>query len=447
MEITLDKKSTTEGLIKIRLDLTDYQPGVEEKVRTYARKANLKGFRQGKVPTGVIKQMFGKSILVEEVNQLLSTKLSNYIKENNLRIIGEPLPNVEKANALDWEGSNELEFEYQVGMVDDFTYELSPKVKVTCYPIEVSDKVVKETLDDISQRFGKIIHPEISEAGDRLSGELHSTDGSFKKQIIVISTENLPKEVQNQFLSKKPNDEIEFDIEKTFDTATLSNMLELPEAEVRQLKGSFHFKVLSVGRVEPAELNTALFDRVFGKDSVTTSDDFIAKIKETIQQNYQRETDHFLDHEIEDYFIRHTKINLPEAFLKTWLMHTSKGELTDEVINKEFEGYLRSIKWDLIKNRIAEDHAIKVDSEEVRTRAKDLIISQFGGPAVTGQLMDRIDAIADNYLSHENGQHFMRLYNQLRSEKILALIKEKITLSEKRVSLDEFRKIVEEHKH
>jgi trigger factor len=447
LEITLDRKNSTEGLIKIHLDQADYQPGVEEKVRTYARKANLKGFRQGKVPTGVIKQMFGKSILVEEVNQLLSARLSDYIKENNLRIIGEPLPNIEKANALDWEGSNKLEFEYQVGLVDDFTYELSPKVKLTYYPIEVSDKVVDETLEDIRKRFGKITHPEISEAGDRLSGELLSADGSFKKETIVISTENLPKEAQSKFLSKKPDDDIEFNIEKTFDAPTLSNMLNLPEAEVSQLKGSFHFKVLSVGRVEPAELNAALFDRVFGKDSVTTKEDFIAKIKETIQQNYKRETDHFLDHEIEDHFIRHTKINLPEAFLKTWLLHTSKGELTEETINKEFDGYLRSIKWDLIKNRIAEDHALTVDADEVRARAKELIISQFGGPAVASQLMDRIDAIADNYLSHENGQHFMRLYNQLRTEKIMALIKEKITLSEKPVSLDEFRKIVEEHKH
>ncbi|MCK6617835.1 MAG: trigger factor [Cyclobacteriaceae bacterium] len=447
MEITLDKQSKTEGLIKIRLGQSDYQPGVEEKVRTYARKANLKGFRQGKVPTGVIKQMFGKSILVEEVNQLLSNKLSDYIKENKLRIIGEPLPNLEKANALDWESANDLEFEYQVGLVEDFTYDLSPKVKVKVYPIEVTNQVVEETLTDIRQRFGKITHPEISEPGDSLIGDLRSADGSFQRENVIIKTETLSKKYQDFFLNRKPEEEITLAIEEVFDAGTLSKMLGVSEEEAKQLNGEFTFKVISLGRLEPAELNTALFDRVFGKDSVTTEEEFLNKIKETIQQNYQRETDHFLDHEIEDYFITNTKINLPETFLKTWLMQTSKGELTRETIEKEFDAYLRSLKWDLIKNRIAEDNNITVESDEVRARAKELIISQFGGPSVAGQLMDKLDAIADNYLAHENGQHFMRLYNQLRHEKILKLIKEKITLTEKKVSLDEFRKMAEEHKH
>jgi trigger factor len=447
LEITLDKKSTTEGLIKIRLGQPDYQPGVEEKVRTYARKANLKGFRQGKVPTGVIRQMFGKSILVEEVNQILSNKLSDYIKENKLRIIGEPLPNLEKANALDWEGAADLEFEYQVGLVDDFTYELSPKIKLPYYPIEVSDAVVEETLADIRKRFGKVTHPEISETGDSLIGDLRSADETFQRENVIIKTETLSKKYQDFFLNRKPQDEITLEIEKVFDTDALSKMLNISAEEAKQLSGKFTFNVVSIGRVELAELNTTLFDRVFGKDTVTTAEEFIAKVKETIQQNYKRESDHFLDHEIEDHFIRTTKINLPEAFLKTWLVHSSKGEITEEVISREFDGYLRTLKWDLIKNRIAEDLAVTVDTEEVRARAKELIISQFGGPSVAGQLMDKIDAIADNYLSHENGQHFMRLYNQLRNEKILSLIREKVTLTEKKVTLDEFRKIVEEHKH
>lgn len=447
MEIILDKKSTTEGLIKIRLGKPDYQAGVEEKVRTYARKANLKGFRQGKVPVGVIKQMFGKSILVEEVNHLLSTKLSDYIKENKLRIIGEPLPNLEKANALDWEGDANLEFEYQVGLVDDFTYELSTKVKLTYYAIEISDKVVDETLEDIRKRLGKITHPEISEPGDSLIGTLRSADETFQQENVIIKTETLSKKYQDLFLHRKPQEEITLEIEKVFDTDALSKMLNISSEEAKQLTGKFTFNVVSIGRVELAELNTVLFDRVFGKDHVTTPEAFVSKIKETIQQNYKRESDHFLDHEIEDHFIRNTKINLPEAFLKTWLVHSSKGELTNEVISKEFDSYLRTLKWDLIKNRIAEDHAITVETEAVRARAKELIISQFGGPSVTGQLMDKIDAIADNYLSHENGQHFMRLYNQLRNERILSLIKEKITLTEKKVTLDEFRKMVEEHRH
>src|SRR5688500_2625508 len=172
LEITLNKKSNTEGLIKIKLSEGDYQPSVEEKVKDYARKANIKGFRQGKVPTGVIKKMFGKSILVDEINHLLSHKLSDYIKENKLKIIGDPIPNQDKASSIDWDIQKDFEFEYQIGMVEDFSYDLASKAKVKGYEIEVDDKVINDTMNDIRKRFGKVTYPETSEATDNLFGEL-----------------------------------------------------------------------------------------------------------------------------------------------------------------------------------------------------------------------------------------------------------------------------------
>lgn len=448
LEITLDKQNGTEGLIKIKLSQPDYQQKVEEKVRDYARKANLKGFRQGKVPMGVIKQMFGKSILVDEVNHLLSHKISDYIKENKLRIIGDPLPNHEKASSINWDTDHEFEFEYQIGMVGDFTYDLSQKVKVNSYPIETDDKVIEETITDLRKRFGKISYPEISEPGDNLTGELHAADDSVKKESAFIPTDKLSKKALSQFTGKKKDDTIEFEAGTIFEKESDAvQFLELPNEELKNNKEKLKFKITTISRVEPAEFSAELYDRVFGKDVATTEEEFINKVKETVTGNYARETEHFLDHHIEDYYIGHTTINLPETFLKTWLKATSKGEITEEVLTKEFEAYLRSLKWDLIKSKIAEDHNIQVEAEEVKSRARQLIISQFGGPAIAGQLMDKLDAITDNYLSHENGQHFMRLYNQLRNEKILKLIREKIKITEKKVSLDEFRKIVEEHRH
>jgi len=194
-------------------------------------------------------------------------------------------------------------------------------------------------------------------------------------------------------------------------------------------------------------VNQELFDKVFGKDAVKNEEEFIAKIKETISENYSRESEHFLEHHIEDYFVANTSIDLPEQFLKTWLKSSSQGQVTDSVLEKEFEDYKRGLKWDLVKNKIAEDNKITVEADEVRAKAKDLIISQFGGQAIASQLSDRLDGIADNYLQNENGQNFMKLYNQLRAEKILRLIREKITVQEKKVSVEEFKKIVEEHKH
>ncbi|MFZ6010856.1 MAG: trigger factor [Bacteroidota bacterium] len=448
MEITLNKKNTTEGLIKIKLTEGDYQPHVEEKVRDYARKANIKGFRQGKVPTGVIKKMFGKSILVDEINHLLSHKLSDYIKDNKLKILGDPLPNADKARDIDWDSQKDFEFEYQIGMVEDFKYELSTKAKVKSFPIEVDNKIIDETISDLKKRFGKVNYPEASGAEDNLFGELRAKEGDFKRDYAFIAIEKVEKKEQKKFIGVKKEDEIEFDINKIFTDDTLKSQLlgNSPE-EAKDAKGTYLFKVSTVSRTEPATVSQELFDRVFGKDSVKTEEEFVNKVKETISENYKRESEHFLEHHIEDYFLENTVINLPTDFLKTWLKTSGEGKVTDDVLNQEFDSYVRGLKWDLIKNKIADDNQIKVEADEVKAKAKELIIAQFGGQAFAEQLSDKLDAIADNYLSNENGQNFMRIYNQLRNEKILKHIRANITITEKKVTVDEFKKIVEEHKH
>jgi trigger factor len=448
LEIILNKTNDTEGLIKIKLTEGDYQPSVEEKVKDYARKATIKGFRQGKVPAGVIKKMFGKSILVEEINHLLSHKLSDYIKENNLKILGEPIPNQEKALTIDWDAQKSFEFEYQIGMVEEFSYDLSSKVKVESFPIEVDGKTIDETVSDLTKRFGKVNYPETSEADDNLFGELRAVEGDFKREDAFIAVDKIEKKEQSRFIGLKKEDEVEFEISKIYkDDQLVGELLGQPANGVKGLKGKYVFKVNTISRTEPAALNQELFDRVFGKEVAKTEEEFLAKIKETIGENYKRESDHFLEHHIEDYFISNTKINLPDDFLKTWLKSSGQGEVTDEVLEKEFEDYKRGLKWDLVKNRIAEDNKITVEADEVRARAKDLIISQFGGQAFASQISDKLDGIADNYLQNENGQNFMKIYNQLRAEKILKHIRDNITVQEKKVTLDEFKKIVEEHKH
>jgi trigger factor len=448
LEITLDKKTNTEGLIKIRLSEGDYQSHVEEKVKDYARKANIKGFRQGKVPSGVIRKMFGKSILVEEINHLLSHKLSDYIKEQNLKIIGDPLPNLEKSKTIDWEAQKDFEFEYQIGMVEDFKYELSSKATVTSYKIEVDNKVMDETIADLKKRFGKVSYPETSEIGDNIFGDLSEKDGSFKKEHAFISTDKIEVKEQKKFVGKQKGEEIEFDIDKVFsDPEQVAQLLGITAEEAKDKKGTYLLKVETISRTEAAEYNQELFDRVFGKDAVKSEEEFVNKVKETIGENYQRETNHFLEHHIEDYFLDNTTISIPDEFLRSWLKASGNGEVTDSVLDKEYKDYVRGLKWDLIKNKIADDNSIKVEAEEVRNKAKDLIIAQFGGQAFADQLKDKMDSIADNYLQNENGQNFMRLYNQLKGEKIVAHIKNNISVNEKKVSVDEFKKIVEEHKH
>jgi trigger factor len=448
MDITLDKQSTTDGLIKITLTESDYQPKVEEKVKEYSRKANIKGFRAGKVPSGVIKKMYGKSILVEEVNHLISHSVSDYIKDNQLRILGDPLPNQEKARTIDWDTQKSFEFEFQVGMVEDFQYELSPKVKLKSHSIDVDDTVIQETLADMKQRFGNVAYPEVSGENDNLFGEVVGSDGEKKSSYIPIA--KVEKKEQAKFLGLKKEDRLEFEIENiSSDPEVIARALNLPENEAKDAKGKYTLTVSTISHVEPAEVNQALFDKVFGNGVVKSEEEFLLKIKETISENYTRETEHLLDHEIQHFYVDHTTINMPDAFLKSWLKATSDGKVTDDVLEKEFNEYRNSLKWDLIKNKIAEDLKITVESDEVKNKAKLLIAEQFGGPAVADQLGDKLEAIADNYLAGQDGkgQNFMRLYNQLRQEKIMKAILEKATVTEMKVSLEEFKKIASGHQH
>lgn len=448
MAITLDKKSNTEGLIKIKLTEGDYQPHVEEKVKDFAKKANIKGFRPGKVPTGVIRRLYGKSILVDEINHLLSRKLSDYIRENNLRILGDPLPNHEQALTIDWDTQKEFEFEYRIGMVDDFQYDLSDKIKIQTYTIEVDNKAVDETIADLKNRFGKVTYPEVSEAGDNLSGTITQKEGDFNREFAYITVDKVDKKQQKKFIGVKKDDVVEFDIDKIFaDKAEKATMLGLSEEEAETMAGTFLLTVTSITRIEPAAADQELFDRVFGKDAVSSEEEFIAKVRQTIEENYRRESDQFTEHLIEDYLLKHTKIDLPEDFLRSWLKTSGEGQVTDEVLDKEFSAYRRGLMWDLIKNKIAEDNNISVETEDVRDKAKEMIVSQFGGQAFIDQIKDKLDGIADNYLYNEEGKNYMKIMRQLRDEKIFNLIKEKIKITEKKVNVDEFKKIVDTHVH
>lgn len=442
MDISLDKKNSTEASIKVKLNEADYQPHVEEKVKEYAKKATIKGFRPGKVPVGLIKKMYGKSIIVEEINSLLSSSLSNYIKENGIQIIGEPLPDQEKAQKIDWENQKDFEFDYEIGMVSEFNYDLSEKMKVKSYKIELDKKGLNETLDNVKKQFGNVTNPEISKEGDSFFGTFQEVDGSISNEAL-LDWDNIEKKEQKKFAGIKPGDVVEFDVQKLVnDNHDLMRLLDIGHDKAHDIKGKFTFTIKNINRTEPAEVNQELFDKVFGKDAVKSEKEFTDKIKQTVEENYQRESALLLNRDIRDYLIENTKIEVPSEFLKKWLLVSNEGKITQEDIDREFDEYVRSLKWDLLRNKISEENKVNVENAEVVDRAKMMILSQLGGAGAAEQLKDHMDAFADNYLKAENGQNYMKLYNEVREEKLMNLIQGKITLSEKKVNLDEFKKAV-----
>ncbi|WP_017731406.1 trigger factor [Nafulsella turpanensis] len=441
MDIQLDKKSATEASIKITLNEADYQPKVEEKIKDYRRKATIKGFRPGKVPEGMIRKMYGKAIMVEEINNLLSQSVNDYIKENKLKILGDPLPNTEEAEKIDWDNQKEFTFIYDIGVAGDFSVELSDKIKVDAYEIEVGDKVMNETMDNLKQQFGKMTNPEASEAGDLLYGTIKSEDSSIE-ETGTIAIDDIAEKEQKKFIGLKKDDTVSFDIQKTFkDEAAIAQATGKTEEEAKELNGTFTLTVQNVNRREPAELNQELFDKVFGKDAVKSEEEFIKKVEETIAENYNREAENYTNQKIQETLLDSTTIELPDEFLKRWLIVANQGKVTAADVEREYDLYTKDLRWNLITNRISEENDIKVEHEDVMDSVKDMIRQQLAGSGLSG-MEDNLDAFAQNYIQGENGQNYMKVHTQVRTQKVMDAVREKIKLEKKKISADEFRNML-----
>lgn len=436
MDITLDKKDSNVASIKIKLNEADYQSKVDEKIKDYSKKAQIKGFRPGKVPQGVIKKMYGKSILVEEINHMVGHALQDYIRDNELKILGEPIPNQQSVDKVDWDNQNDFEFEYNVGLVDDFEVKLDKKVKVTSYEIEADQKVLDETLDNVRTQFGSMTNPEKSEEGDILFGSLKQDDFSHDT---TIDTNDMTKTNAKKFIGKSKGAEIKVDLSKLYkEESKRAAQLGKTADEIADMDMNFVFEVKNVNRRELAEVNQELFDKTFGEGTVDSEEAFMEKIKDTVSENYARETQAWLTKTIQDTLVEKSAIALPDEFLKEWLKLTGEGKVTDADIENEYSIYADQLRWNLISGQVAKDNEIKAEHEDITDATRKMIEAQFMGSGM-GQFADQMDAFVDNYLQGENGQNYMKMAEQVQGEKVIEFIKEKISISNKKVSLDKFK--------
>jgi trigger factor len=440
LDISLDKSSATEASIKIRLSEADYQPNVDKKIKEYSRKATLKGFRPGKVPSSLIRKMYGKSIMVEELNQMLTQSITEYIKDNKLKIIGEPLPNKEKSENIDWENQKDFEFEYEIGMIGDFEYSLDKEL--TRYEISVDENAIKDTVENLRIQYGETINPESSEEGDYLYGELKQLDGDISRETVIALHEIKEGEREN-FTGVKPDDTIEFDIRKTFGEDRVIGLLSGKSTdEAKDISGQFTFKVSKIDRRVPAEMNQQFFDRLFGQDKVKTEDELKEKIAENLKQGYDQESEQLLTHHIRNKLVDEITMELPKDFLKRWLK-ANDTKIDDERLDQQFDAYTQELKWSILLNRIAEDLQIKVEQEDILDRARAVVANYLASSGMPSNFIEEnMDKFVDNYLKGGDGKNLMELHEQVKGEKIINAIKEQLKIDRKSVTLDEFREIV-----
>lgn len=440
MDIQLEKNSSTDALIKIKLKEADYQSKLKEKLKSYSKDANIKGFRRGKVPVSLIEKMYGKSIMVDEINKILVDTLKEYIKNNDIKIIGEPLPNNEKAKEIDWESQKEFDFEYSVGLIDEFDYNL--EFKINKYQIKLDKKVLDKAIKELKEQHGKMTNPETSIQSDSLFGTMTQTSSEFNKDVL-LSIDKISKKLLKSFIEVKKEDEISFDIQTLFDDKKdLIEISGLSEEEISTLNGEFNFKIKNVNRVEPSEMNQEFFDKIFGKDKVKTEEEFIEEYSKIFEKNYNQESEYLLAHRIQEKILKDTKLNIPQEFYKKWILATN-NELKADDVEKDFEHYVRDLKWTLIKNKIADDNKLNIEYVDAVNYTKKMFQTQFGGMELNDEMDKNIEVMANNYLQQNNNENYMNIFNQLRTEKIIEVLKQKAEISIKEVTQEEFNKKAE----
>lgn len=442
MDITLDKKETNEASIKIKIGEADYQPKVDEKLKEYKKKASIKGFRPGKVPTTLLKKMYGKAILVDELNHLLQHSLSDYIKEQDLNIIGEPLPNNEKNSNVDFDTQKDFEFEYEIGLIDNF--EINLDKKFTYYEIKVDKKEINQQAEELQTQYGPLQEVASIDEKDIVHGQLKQQDGDIERKAI-LTLDMITKGEKKKFTGAKVGDTIVFEIEKALiDSKAIGRLTEKPEEEAKEIKGSFSYTVDKIERREKAELNQEFFDKLFGPDQVKNEEEFKAKLEESFQENYKKESDQLFEIDAREILVDSININVPDNFFKKWLITANKDQIDEASVEKDYDKYVKELKWMLIKSQILSQYDVKVEYKEVEDKAKELFRNYLYSSGMASEQMEAsLDSFAQNYLQAENGKNFMNLQEQIKNEKVFAAIKEHGSIKNKQVSFDEFKKVVE----
>lgn len=445
METTFDKLSPTNARLKVVLSETDYKPEVDKKLKEYAKTAKIKGFRPGQVPIGYIKKLYGKSVLVDEVINKVSKVVNEYIADNKLKIVGDPIPN-EESYKIDWENDTEYTFEYEVGTASDFTVDIDKLPAIVNYEIEPSQEQINESIDSLTKRFGVDIEPEEAELGDIIFGTLKQESSEFEFKS-GIPTDKVIEKSQHIFKGLEKGSSVKFDIQNIFaDVKSLGFATGKSDEDAAALAGEFEFVVDKISRMTPSELNQELFDKALGQGKVSSEEEFRNEVKSVIKENYNRESGFLLDFDVEKALVDNIQIDLPDEFLKKWLLQVNEGKVTIEDIENEFEAFKKGLRLDLIKAEIVAKYELKVEYPDVLEEVKNEIrgyFSQSGSGSFDG-MEEFIDKMARQQLTENKDNAFRNYFNKAFGRKVVTFLKEKLTIENKSIQVEEFNQIAKE---
>ncbi|MGB0887802.1 MAG: trigger factor [Vicingaceae bacterium] len=453
MNITKQKVDDLNAVIKVQLDQADYQENVDKVLKNHRKNANIPGFRKGHVPMGMIKKQVGVSVMVEEINKILSESLHKFITDEDLNLLGNPLPSLDEKHSIDWTTQKDFEFTYEVGIAPEFDVDVLSKLKLDYYSIKVADKDVDKYISDVAKRYGKMSNPDAAEADDmvfgkfeELDGEGNVKEGGINHSSVIIIEAVTDKKVQKSLVGAKANDTYEIDPKVV--SANPQDQAAAIGVDVSQLDAiisKFKFTVEKINKIIPAELDQELFDKVYGPGAVTDVAAFRAKVSEELGKGLSTDADRKLKVDIQDELIKKLKLKLPDTFLKRWIKESNEKPITTEQIEEEYDNYSKGLQWQLIENKLIQSNDIKVTNEEVVEHTKGLLAQQMAGMGLPGGTNDEeLTETANRVLQNE--EEARNLYMMMYDMKLTDLYKSTLKLKEKEVSYEDFVKLAYDKK-
>lgn len=449
MNITRETIDDLNALLKVEVSKADYEENVEKVLRDYRKNANVKGFRPGMVPIGLVRKMYGKAVQLDEINKAVADNIHKYLSDEKIDILGDPLPKENENEHINFDTQEDFVFTFELGLVPQFELNLSKKNKVPEYELDIDNKIKDDYVSNYTRRFGEFVNVGSSGDKDLLKGDLFSLDengniipGDVPVEETTLSIDVIKDDkIKKTFLKRKIGDNIDFDLRKAFPNDNeIAGILKKQKEEVTGIEGTFRFQIKNIQRFETASINQDLFDKIYGEGVVKSEDEFNNKIEEEIRMNLKRESDYKLMIDIKKLALDQTEISLPENFLKRWLVKVNE-KTTAEQVEKEFDSFKTDLKWQLIRNKIAKDYDIKISEEELHDEAENITRYQFQQYGLFYATDDQIHNYAHEMLKREDDVR--RITDKILEEKAAEKIKELVKLDSKKISIDEFNKLFE----
>ncbi|MDR0691550.1 MAG: trigger factor [Prevotellaceae bacterium] len=441
MKISQHNTDDLTATITLNIEKADYEPHVKKSLNEYRRKADIKGFRPGMAPMSLIEKMYGKNALLDEVQKIILENLNKYIEENKLHLLGDPLPNEDERQKINWDAPGDMEFKFDIGIAPNVDLTFTDKDKIPYYKVTVTDGDRNGYTEHMRRKYGNMVDMEEAGEDDFIKATL--TQGEHIIEDGYISLKTIQDEaLKKPFLGKKVGDEFDVDVKKTFTNETdLAALLKVEKEELAKFEPEFHIKITEVKRFAPAELNQELYDILFGKDEVKSEEEFNGKVNALLANEYAKESEYRFAIDAREEIVKKAQLKLPESFLKRWMLYSNEGKLTAEQIDKDFNSFANDLRWQIICGYLTKTHELKVTEEDLLAHALKIARYQFSMYGIHNAPDEQLEHYAKSILANE--KELKRIYEKAEEDKVMAYIKSVVTLDEKEITSEELQKLYE----